>query len=112
MAKSFSIEMPPYWQDLCDAGKLVSDGWAFCNSFNSEMATGGIEEGNPPFEAGVSQRDTDYMHIFNWKKAAEVVAGRQGRGHQRHAASSASRPQSKKACFSWRPNPRARTAST
>ncbi|MFN8442353.1 MAG: Sec-dependent nitrous-oxide reductase [Caldilineaceae bacterium] len=73
-ANSFSIEVPPYWQDLCDAGKLVSDGWGFCNSFNSEMATGGIEEGNPPFEAGVSQRDTDYLHIFNWKKAAEVVA--------------------------------------
>ena len=74
MSKSFAIELPPYWQDLCDAGKLASDGWGFCNSFNSEMATGGIEEGNPPFEAGVSQRDTDYMHIFNWKKAAEVVA--------------------------------------
>jgi nitrous-oxide reductase len=74
LAKSFAIELPPYWQDLCDAGKLVSDGWAFCNSFNTEMATGGIESGNPPFEAGVSQRDMDYMHIFNWKKAAEVAA--------------------------------------
>ena len=73
MENSFSIEIPPYWQDLCDAGKLVSDGWAFCNSFNSEMATGGIESGNPPFEAGVSQRDTDYLHIFNWRKAAEVA---------------------------------------
>jgi hypothetical protein len=41
--------------------------------------------GNPPFEAGVSQRDTDYLHIFNWKKAAEVVAGRQDRSDQRHA---------------------------
>jgi nitrous-oxide reductase len=70
--QSFSIELPPYWQDLCDAGKLVSDGWAFCGSFNSEMATGGIEDGNPPFEAGVSQRDMDYLHIINWKKAAEV----------------------------------------
>lgn len=73
MDKSFSIEIPPYWQDLCDAGKLVSEGWAFCNSFNTEMATGGVESGNPPFEAGVSQRDTDYLHIFNWKKAAEVA---------------------------------------
>jgi nitrous-oxide reductase len=65
--------VPPYWQDLCDAGKLDSDGWGFCNSFNTEMATGGNMEGNPPFEAGVSQRDMDYLHIFNWKKAAEVV---------------------------------------
>jgi nitrous-oxide reductase len=70
--ESFSIEVPPYWQDLCDAGKLASDGWAFCNSFNTEMATGGNLQGNPQFEAGVSQRDMDYLHIFNWKKAEEV----------------------------------------
>lgn len=72
MDQSFAIEVPPYWQDLCDAGKLASDGWGFCNSFNTEMATGGIEKGNPPFEAGVSQRDMDYLHIFNWRKAEEV----------------------------------------
>jgi nitrous-oxide reductase len=71
--QSFSIEVPPYWQDLCDAGKLVSEGWAFCNSFNAEMATGGIEQGKPPFEAGISQMDMDYLHIFNWKKAEEAV---------------------------------------
>lgn len=72
-ANSFSIELPPYWQDLCDSGKLVSEGWAFCNSINTEQATGGVEEGNPPFEAGVSQADTDYLHIFNIKKAEEVA---------------------------------------
>ena len=70
--KSFQIELPPYWQDLCDAGKKVSDGWIFCNSFNVEMATGGIEEGNPPFEAGASKGDTDYLHIIDWKKAEAV----------------------------------------
>jgi len=73
VANSFSIELPPYWQDLCDSGKLVSEGWAFCNSINTEQATGGVEEGNPPFEAGVSQNDTDYLHIFNIKKAEEVA---------------------------------------
>ncbi|MCB0002577.1 MAG: Sec-dependent nitrous-oxide reductase [Anaerolineae bacterium] len=73
-SKSFSIELPPYWQDLCDAGKLVSDGWVFCNSFNTEMATGGNMEGQPNFEASVSQRDMDYMHIIDWKKAEQVVA--------------------------------------
>ncbi len=72
MAKSFQIELPPYWQDLCDAGKGVSEGWFFCNSFNTEMATGGIELGNPPFEAGTTKNDTDYLHIMNWKKAAEI----------------------------------------
>ena len=70
--RSFAIELPPYWQDLCDAGKLVSEGWVFCNSFNTEMATGGVENGEPSFEAGASQRDMDYMHIFNLDKAIEV----------------------------------------
>jgi nitrous-oxide reductase len=71
--QSFAIELPPYWQDLCDAGKLVSDGWVFCNSFNTEMATGGVEDGAPPFEAGASQNDMDYMHVFNLDKAVEVA---------------------------------------
>jgi nitrous-oxide reductase len=72
-AKSFQIELPPYWQDLCDAGKKVSEGWVFCNSFNTELATGGIEVGNPPFEAGTTKNDTDYLHIIDWKKAEAVV---------------------------------------
>ncbi len=71
-SQSFSIELPPYWQDLCDSGKKVSDGWVFCNSINAEMATGGINHGAPPFEAGISQREADYLHVFNWKKAEEV----------------------------------------
>jgi nitrous-oxide reductase len=77
MKKSFAIELPPYWQDLFDAGKLASDGWIFGNSINTEMATGGIEKGNPPFEAGVSQRDVDYLHIINLKAAeAAYQAGK------------------------------------
>jgi nitrous-oxide reductase len=70
--QSFAMELPPYWQDLCDAGKLVSEGWVFCNSFNTEMATGGIEKGNPPFEAGASRGAVDYLHIINLN-AAEAV---------------------------------------
>ena len=70
---SFSMELPPYWHDLSDAGKGPSFGWAFLNSFNSEMATGGIEDGNPPFEGGASANDMDYMHIIDWQKAAEVA---------------------------------------
>ncbi len=71
---SFSMELPPYWQDLSDAGKGPSAGWAFLNTFNSEMATGGIEAGNPPFEAGASQNDMDYLNIINWERAAEIAA--------------------------------------
>ncbi len=72
-SQSFQMELPPYFQDLCDAGKGPSDGWIFCNSFNTELATGGVELGNPPFEAGTTKNDTDYLHIVNWKKAEEVV---------------------------------------
>lgn len=70
--QSFAMELPPYWQDLFDCGKFESDGWCFGNSINTEMATGGVEQGKPPFEAGVSQNDNDYLHIINWKKAEEV----------------------------------------
>ena len=71
-AASFALELPPYWQDLSDAGKGASDGFLFMNSFNTEMATGGIEDGKPPIEAGASQRDMDYMHIIDWRKAEQV----------------------------------------
>ncbi|MBT3015912.1 MAG: Sec-dependent nitrous-oxide reductase [Candidatus Thiodiazotropha sp. (ex Clathrolucina costata)] len=72
--KSFTFELPPYSQDLSDAGKGPSMGWGFTNSFCSERYVGGIERGRPPFEAGCSQKDTDFLHITNWKKAAELVA--------------------------------------
>ena len=70
---SFTFEMPPYSQDLSDAGKKDSDGWGFTNSFCSERYVGGIERGRPPFEAGCSSKDTDFLHVTNWKKAAELV---------------------------------------
>ena len=71
-ATSFAVEVPPYSQDLSDFGKLDSDGWSFTNSFCSERYVGGIERGRPPFEAGCSAKDTDFMHVVNWKKAAEL----------------------------------------
>ncbi len=71
--QSFTIELPPYMQDLSDAGKLDSDGWAFFNSFDTERAYGGNQMGNPPLESGASKNDMDYLHVVNWKKAEEVV---------------------------------------
>ncbi|MEA1954398.1 MAG: Sec-dependent nitrous-oxide reductase [Campylobacterota bacterium] len=71
--ESFTLEMPPYMQDLSDAGKGVSHGWAFTNSFNSEMYTGGIEVGMPPNEAGMSRNDTDFLHVYNWEKLAKLA---------------------------------------
>jgi len=73
-SQSFTFELPPYSQDLSDAGKGPSMGWGFTNSFCSERYVGGIERGRPPFEAGCSQKDTDFLHITNWKKASELVA--------------------------------------
>ena len=70
---SFAIELPPYSQDLSDFGKLASSGWSFTNSFCTERYVGGIERGRPPFEAGCSAKDTDYLHVINWKKAEELV---------------------------------------
>lgn len=71
---SFAIETPPYGHDLADAGKGASAGWAFWNTFNTEMATGGILDGNPPLEVGASQNDMDYMHVVHYEKAAQLVA--------------------------------------
>lgn len=71
--QSFSVELPPYWQDLADAGKGPSDGWMFSNSLNTEMSTGGLLQGLPPVEAGASLRDMDYMTVINWRRAAEVA---------------------------------------
>ena len=82
LAESFQIELPPYNQDLADSGKLVSDGWGFIGSFNTEMATGGILEGGEPLEAGASQNNFDFLHVINWKKAAEV-AKTEGRRDER-----------------------------
>ena len=70
---SFTLELPPYMQDLSDAGKGASYGLGFTNSFNSELYTGGIEKGLPPFEAGCSRNDTDFLHVYNWKKLAELA---------------------------------------
>jgi len=71
--ESFTFELPPYTQDLSDAGKLDSYGWGFTNSFCTEMYYGGIESGRPPFEAGCSSRDVDYLHLTNWKKAEKLL---------------------------------------
>ncbi len=79
-SKSFAMELPPYWQDLCDSGKKVSDGWIFCNSFNTETANGGDlpkAQGGPggePFEKSTTVHEMDYLHVINLKKAAEVAA--------------------------------------
>jgi nitrous-oxide reductase len=70
-ANTFQIELPPYTQDLADAGKLTSFGYGFINSYNTEMAVG-TSIGGQPLEAGASANDYDYLHIINWQKAEQV----------------------------------------
>jgi nitrous-oxide reductase len=77
-AHTFTVMAPPYSQDLSDFGKGPSNGWSFTNSFCSERYVGGIERGRPPFEAGCSSKDTDFLHVVNWKKAAELIAAGKG----------------------------------
>jgi nitrous-oxide reductase len=72
--EGFQIELPPYNQDLADAGKLASEGYAFINSYNTEMAVGGNLEGGEPLEQGAITNDFDFLHIIDWHKAEEVVA--------------------------------------
>src|SRR5690606_15497848 len=47
--------------------------FSFTNSLCSERYIGGIESGRPPFEAGCSAKDVDFMHIIYWKRAEELV---------------------------------------
>ena len=77
-SQSFAIELPPYMQDLSDAGKLASDGWMFINSFDTERSHGGNMENQPPLESGASQNDMDYLHVIDWRHAVEV-AGQPGK---------------------------------
>lgn len=75
--RSFAIELPPYWQDLAIAGRLASQGWVFCNSFNVAMYHDDDTNGQPSFEAGATQRDTDYLHIIHLAQAeADFNAGK------------------------------------
>jgi nitrous-oxide reductase len=71
--ESFQVELPPYFQDLSIAGRGPSEGLFFMNSMNVEMATGGNLEGKPPMEIGASQREMDFLHVLDWKKAEQVA---------------------------------------
>lgn len=73
-SKTFTVELPPYFQDLGGMGKNVSHGWVFINTYNAEMATPGALEGKPAMEVAASQREMDFMHVIHWKKAEELLA--------------------------------------
>ncbi|HSD73039.1 MAG TPA: Sec-dependent nitrous-oxide reductase, partial [Thermoanaerobaculia bacterium] len=67
----WEVLMPPFDYDLGDAGKKLSDGWAFFTCYNSERATGKLE-------VTASQRDRDYIAAVNWRAAEKAIA--EGKG--------------------------------
>ncbi len=73
MERSWAIELPPYAQDLSDAGKLDSHGYVFIGSWNTEMSAGTEGKGKPYMESGASQNDMDYLHVVNWQKAETLI---------------------------------------
>jgi nitrous-oxide reductase len=68
MSLGWQIMMPPFDFDLGDAGKGVSEGWAFWTCYNSERATGKLEVTS-------TQKDRDYVVAVNWKEAEKAVQG-------------------------------------
>ena len=66
MSVGWQILMPPFDFDLGDAGKGVSDGWAFWTCYNSERATGKLEVTS-------TQKDRDYVVAVNWKAAEQAA---------------------------------------
>jgi nitrous-oxide reductase len=71
MTNGWQILMPPFNMDLGDAGKGVSEGWAFWTCYNSERATGKLEVTS-------TQKDRDYLVAVNWKEAEK--AAKEGKG--------------------------------
>ncbi len=66
MSLGWQILMPPFNYDLGDAGKGVSEGWAFWTCYNSERATGKLEVTS-------SQKDRDYVVAVNWREAEKAI---------------------------------------
>jgi nitrous-oxide reductase len=66
MSVGWQILMPPFDFDLGDAGKGVSEGWAFWTCYNAERATGKLEVTS-------TQKDRDYVVAVNWKAAEQAA---------------------------------------
>ncbi|HJV44480.1 MAG TPA: Sec-dependent nitrous-oxide reductase, partial [Bacillota bacterium] len=64
---AWQVMLPPWSYDLSDAGKKSSGDWAVVTTYNTEEATTNME-------INASQKDRDYILLFNWKEAAQLVA--------------------------------------
>lgn len=67
---AYQVTLPPWSFDLSDAGKKISGDWAVMTSYNTEEAT-------TELEINASQKDRDYIVLFNWKELEKMVAAGQ-----------------------------------
>jgi nitrous-oxide reductase len=108
-AQSFSIEVPPYWQDLCDAGKLVSDGWASAIPLTLKWRPAALKRATHPLKPA-SANGIWTICIFSTgarpKKSSRLAKLKPSTA----LALSGSRPPSRKAFSIWPPNRKARMA--
>lgn len=67
---AYQVALPPWSFDLSDAGKKVSGDWAVLTSYNTEEST-------TELELNASQKDRDYLVLFNWKELEKMAASGQ-----------------------------------
>ena len=67
MSEGFQIPTPPFDWDIGSTGRGPSADWAFWTCYNSEEATGKLEE-------TASANDRDYVIACNWKLAEQAIA--------------------------------------
>ena len=67
MSLGWEVLMPPFNYDLGDAGKGPSKDWGFWTCYNSERATGRLEE-------TATQKDRDYVAAVNWRAAEKALS--------------------------------------
>lgn len=63
---AYQVALPPWNYDLSDAGKKISKDWAVMTTYNTEEATTDLE-------INASQKDRDYIVLFNWKELEQQV---------------------------------------
>ncbi|MGC5327129.1 Sec-dependent nitrous-oxide reductase [Brevibacillus sp. SYSU BS000544] len=66
----WQVALPPWNYDLSDAGKGPSHEWAVMTTYNTEEATTNLE-------INASQKDRDYIILWNWKELEKMVAAGQ-----------------------------------
>jgi nitrous-oxide reductase len=66
MRVGWELLLPPWQYDLSDAGKKVSEGWAFLTTYNTEEATTVLEK-------NASKNDRDYIIALNWREVEKAV---------------------------------------